>query len=493
MKNEEEKKAWEDSYKNERSRRTWEYYYKPWKDYYEILRVNPDASQTVIKKAYHQLAHKYHPDKNHNSKIAEEKFKEINNAYDVLKDEEERVKFHYAWQKKHLPKPKLIVTPSIIICKNIEPGKVIKKSFTIDNTGGPFNGVWFNRPKGYVIANNWYSLNDGEELPMRVDLRIQMDDYDQEYEEVFTVVLDDEVAKVTVKVQTQSRPTYNTERTYSYTPPPNQPSTPSSASSNTSKPTKTNWSPILWLCFIAFIIFLIIPKSTSNHQDSQKDFPLVAESTFPSIKRAGEIMGKNFVGIEEAAQKFNVQIDEKNLKALKEIPFSENTLIRSRNTHVLIADFGSSIVDIKNLNLKMRFNSSKKSYNIFESNLESKQWVISEKFSEITENPQWRLIRKETPEKLQRKSWEDQKNLIGDNEEIPTARTMIYFIIAYYFINKPLVETELMRTSTIASSDGGYRVCVACSVWSGIHIINSYLYDDNSYNIGIAIALKPER
>ncbi|MEK7841966.1 MAG: DnaJ domain-containing protein, partial [Deltaproteobacteria bacterium] len=56
------------------------------KDFYEILGVDRNASDEEIKKAYRQLAHKYHPDKHSGDKVAEEHFKEINAAYEVLKD-----------------------------------------------------------------------------------------------------------------------------------------------------------------------------------------------------------------------------------------------------------------------------------------------------------------------------------------------------------------------------------------------------------------------
>jgi len=59
------------------------------KDYYDILGVKPDASETEIKAAYRKLARKFHPDKNKESG-AEEKFKAINEANEVLKDAEKR-------------------------------------------------------------------------------------------------------------------------------------------------------------------------------------------------------------------------------------------------------------------------------------------------------------------------------------------------------------------------------------------------------------------
>lgn len=63
---------------------------KPMRDYYEILGVNRDATSEEIKKAYHKLAVKYHPDKNPDDKASEEKFKEASNAYSVLSDPEKR-------------------------------------------------------------------------------------------------------------------------------------------------------------------------------------------------------------------------------------------------------------------------------------------------------------------------------------------------------------------------------------------------------------------
>ena len=60
------------------------------KDYYDIMGVKRDASQEEIQKKYRELAKKYHPDLNRDDETAQEKFKEINEAYDVLGDEEKR-------------------------------------------------------------------------------------------------------------------------------------------------------------------------------------------------------------------------------------------------------------------------------------------------------------------------------------------------------------------------------------------------------------------
>ncbi|TAD99778.1 MAG: J domain-containing protein [Bacteroidetes bacterium] len=64
-----------------------------YKDYYKILGVSKNASADDIKKAYRSLAKKYHPDKNPNDKVAENKFKEISEAYEVLSDAQKRSKY----------------------------------------------------------------------------------------------------------------------------------------------------------------------------------------------------------------------------------------------------------------------------------------------------------------------------------------------------------------------------------------------------------------
>lgn len=73
-----------------------------YKDYYKILGVERNASENDIKKAYRKLARKYHPDINPGNKDAEARFKEINEAYEVLSDKEKREKydrFGSDWQR----------------------------------------------------------------------------------------------------------------------------------------------------------------------------------------------------------------------------------------------------------------------------------------------------------------------------------------------------------------------------------------------------------
>ena len=85
-----------------------------YKDYYKILGVEKSASQDDIKKAFRKMAIKYHPDKNAGDKKAEEKFKEVNEANEVLGDAEKRKKYDELGENYNQ------YTPTTIIKKPIQ-------------------------------------------------------------------------------------------------------------------------------------------------------------------------------------------------------------------------------------------------------------------------------------------------------------------------------------------------------------------------------------
>ena len=60
------------------------------KNYYKILKVNKDSTKEEIKKNYHKLSLKYHPDKNHGDRESTARFKDISEAYTILSDDQSR-------------------------------------------------------------------------------------------------------------------------------------------------------------------------------------------------------------------------------------------------------------------------------------------------------------------------------------------------------------------------------------------------------------------
>lgn len=75
------------------------------KDYYRILELEPVATQQEIKKSFRRLALKYHPDKNGGNHLAEAQFKEIQEAYEVLSDPDQRKEYNYKrWHLRSLGK-----------------------------------------------------------------------------------------------------------------------------------------------------------------------------------------------------------------------------------------------------------------------------------------------------------------------------------------------------------------------------------------------------
>ena len=81
------------------------------RDYYEVLGVDKGADKETIKKAYRKLAMKHHPDQNKDNPKAEEKFKEVNEAYDVLKDPDKRAAYDRDTEARRLAVAELTTLP----------------------------------------------------------------------------------------------------------------------------------------------------------------------------------------------------------------------------------------------------------------------------------------------------------------------------------------------------------------------------------------------
>jgi len=190
-----------------------------WEDYYEILQVSPDASPEVIKAAYRALAKKYHPDQN-SSPEAVEKMKKINEAYQTLIDPQKRKKYDEEWrerkgksqtstfssQAQSVPPPKPVVTPDHVFFREVDPGEVKRASFTLRNAGGPYQKIWIENPDSWVRIVRCVSLADTDELPLRVELEAEGEEWGKRYEKRIEVKLDNESTYFKVILKTKEKP-----------------------------------------------------------------------------------------------------------------------------------------------------------------------------------------------------------------------------------------------------------------------------------------------
>ncbi len=186
---------------------------------------------------------------------------------------------------------------------------------------------------------------------------------------------------------------------------------------------------------------------------SNKEF----SSLNPQWLRAREIMGKNFFGIEEAIQYFGVKPTRQQTLALSEIPFSKDVLQKAKDTHILVAVFPLSILEIrKKVDSELFYDQS---------------WYDKESFAEECGEVSWQLVRKTPVDNSISKGWKEQLSLVGEDDEVPSARVMVYTIIGHYLATgERLFEHIYVRTSSVDS--GGDRVDVGGFGSSGLLVSN---------------------
>ncbi len=165
-----------------------------------------------------------------------------------------------------------------------------------------------------------------------------------------------------------------------------------------------------------------------------------------SQKRSREIMGKNFFGVEEAIAHFGVNPSKQQSAYLAEIPFAETVLEACKNTHVLVAVFPMSLLDIRG--------ACKDQGLFFRQN-----WYNKEAFAKKKGEVGWQLIRKTSIDDSTSKIWDEQNKLLGKDDEVPTVRAVVYTMISHYkATGERVFEKIWVRCSDLDS--GGNRVNV---------------------------------
>ncbi|MFH1855577.1 MAG: hypothetical protein ABH810_04215 [bacterium] len=193
-----------------------------------------------------------------------------------------------------------------------------------------------------------------------------------------------------------------------------------------------------------------------------------------SQKRSRKIMGRNFFGVEEAVKHFGVNPTRQQLATLSEIPFSEAVLEQSKDTHVLVAVFPLSILEIRGkVDSKLFYNQS---------------WYNKESFVKERGEVTWQLVRKTPVDDSTSKNWQEQQALIAKDNEVPGARVMVYTIIGHYLATgERLFEHIYVRASSVDSD--GDRVSVGYFDSYGL-FVSDYWGDDRSAFLGVSSARK---
>lgn len=152
---------------------------------------------------------------------------------------------------------------------------------------------------------------------------------------------------------------------------------------------------------------------------------------------ARKIMGKIF-GIEEAISYLKITPTYHQVSSLSEIPFSEALLNETKETHILVAVFPFSIVELLREHTALFFLDDR----LFGWHTWEDMHKSLHKFGEVG----WELVRK-TPVKCSPwKTWDNQLKLLDKNDKVPTAQIIVYSIIAGHFLNNPL--NLYVRTSS---------------------------------------------
>lgn len=204
-----------------------------------------------------------------------------------------------------------------------------------------------------------------------------------------------------------------------------------------------------------------------------KEFELETSET-PSQQTAREIMGSNMLGTLEVERYFGELTDEQR-EALEIIPFSEETLKACTKTHILVADVGLSLLDVRQKARKGLFY--------------SQNWFDNEEFAGRTETACWRLIRKIPVDGSFSKDWSEQNALVDSKiDEIPSARQVVYTTILHFLATgERLFEKVYVRTSDVDSD--GNRVSVGDFGVGGLRV--GYWLDGRRYgSVGVSSSRK---
>jgi hypothetical protein len=175
-------------------------------------------------------------------------------------------------------------------------------------------------------------------------------------------------------------------------------------------------------------------------------------------------MGKNFFGFDEAIKHFYLRdyVTNEQLLYLEEVPFTEEVLRASKDTHILVAVFPMSILDIR----------GSVEPNLFFSHNDA--WYNKQAFAKDKGEVGWQLVRKESVADSTNKTWNEQQALLSEDEETPSAQVMVYTIIGHFLsTGERLFENIYVRCSDFEWGN----VCVSVGYFDARGLSVEYYWD----------------
>ncbi len=225
----------------------------------------------------------------------------------------------------------------------------------------------------------------------------------------------------------------------------------------------------------------VVANRINSDPDFLQDLALFARNggyqPSASQKRARRIMGSNFFGVEEAMRHFGVKPSKQQLASLTEIPFALEVLIANKDTHVLVAVFPLSILDVRS-----KVSASNLFYN--------QDWYNRERFAKTKGELGWRLIRKKPVANSTNKTWREQQVLLSQDEETPKAQVVVYTTIGHFLATgERLFEEVYVRCSDLDSNGPHVHVLVGVFDAGGLYV-NYHRDNDRNSFLGASSARK---
>jgi hypothetical protein len=199
--------------------------------------------------------------------------------------------------------------------------------------------------------------------------------------------------------------------------------------------------------------------------------------------RAHEIMGKNFFGVYDAVKHLlSVVPTEEQCEFLDKVPFSEETLQECKDTHILVAVFPLSILDIKAMPLDIRMDTECNTM------FRPQDCYHNEAFAKDKGGVGWQLVGKIPVVGSLSKTWNDQQAILSKDDETPTARIVVYTIVGHFLVSgERLFENVYVRCVDLDSN--GHRVSVGDFDSKGLYV-SRWFVDGCSDDIGVSVAKK---